>query len=88
MAALWIVIAILVGSLTTGIGYIIWYAALPSLSALQGALVQLSVPAIAAFGGVVLLNEPVTLRLLVCGALILGGIWLSLGKKVYSRREI
>lgn len=76
-----VLLAILAGSLTTGIGYIVWYAALPRLSALQAALVQLSVPAIAAFGGVLLLSEPITMRLVVCGSLILGGIWLSVGGK-------
>ena len=76
-----LILAVLSGSLTTGVGYVIWYAALPSLSALQAALIQLSVPAIAAFGGVALLGEALTMRLLWCGALILGGIALSLGSK-------
>lgn len=72
------VIACLAGSLTTGIGYVIWYAALPSLTSLQAALVQLSVPVIAAVGGISLLDEALSVRLLACGGLILGGIWLSL----------
>ncbi len=76
-----LLLAVISGSLTTGVGYVIWYAALPSLSALQAALIQLSVPAIAAFGGVALLGEALTSRLLWCGALILGGIALSLGSK-------
>ena len=82
-----VLLAVLAGSLTTGIGYIIWYAALPSLTSLQAALVQLSVPAIAAFGGILLLDEEVTLRLVLCGALILGGIGLSVGERIYSRRQ-
>lgn len=78
-------LGVLAGSITTGIGYIVWYAALPGLSALQAALVQLSVPAIAALGGVVLLDEPLTMRLLACGLLILGGISLSLGGKLTAK---
>ncbi|MEM9209410.1 MAG: DMT family transporter [Pseudomonadota bacterium] len=83
-----LLLAVASGSLTTGVGYVIWYAALPSLSALQAALIQLSVPAIAAFGGVLLLGETLTARLAVCGALILGGIALSLGSKYRRHRAI
>ena len=78
-----LLLAALSGSLTTGVGYVIWYAALPSLSALQAALIQLSVPAIAAFGGVALLGETLTTRLIACGVLILGGIALSLGARYH-----
>ena len=76
-----VVLAIVSGSLTTGLGYVIWYAALKALSAMQAALVQLSVPAIAALGGAVLVAEPLTPRLLLSGALILGGISVALGSK-------
>lgn len=68
--------AILSGALTSGIGYAIWYAALPGLQAAQAATVQLSVPVIAAIGGIVLLGEPLTLRLLLASLAILGGIVL------------
>ncbi len=78
-----LLLAALSGSLTTGVGYVIWYAALPSLSALQAALIQLSVPAIAALGGVALLGEALTTRLIACGLLILGGIALSLGARYH-----
>jgi drug/metabolite transporter (DMT)-like permease len=50
---------------------------------MQAALVQLSVPAIAAAGGVILLAEPVSLRLLTSGILILGGISLALVQKFH-----
>jgi drug/metabolite transporter (DMT)-like permease len=76
-----ILIALVAGSLTTGVGYVIWYAALPALTALQAALVQLSVPAIAAAAGVLFLGEALTLRLVSSAALILGGICLSLSGK-------
>lgn len=64
------------GVLTSGIGYAIWYAALPSLRATSAATIQLSVPAIAAVGGVVLLGEALSLRLALATCAILGGIAL------------
>jgi drug/metabolite transporter (DMT)-like permease len=69
--------AVLSGALASGIGYAIWYAALPSLRATTAAIVQLAVPPIAALGGVVLLHEPLTPRLLVAAAAVLGGIALA-----------
>lgn len=66
--------AIASGALTSGIGYAVWYTALPGLKAASAATVQLSVPVIAALGGIVLLGEPPTLRLLLAGIAILGGI--------------
>ncbi|RZL87316.1 MAG: DMT family transporter [Variovorax sp.] len=64
------------GALTSGLGYVIWYSALRGLRAASAATVQLSVPAIAAMGGVVLLDEPMTWRLLASSAAILGGVAL------------
>lgn len=68
--------ALLSGALTSGVGYAIWYSALPLLKVTTAATVQLSVPLLAALGGVVLLQEPVTLRLLLAALAILGGIAL------------
>jgi drug/metabolite transporter (DMT)-like permease len=62
------------GAVTSGIGYVIWYRALSKLSSLQAATVQLTVPVIAALGGVAFLGERITLRLLGAGVLVLGGI--------------
>lgn len=76
-----VLLAILSGALTSGIGYVIWYAALNYLGTMQAALVQLSVPAIATVGGVLLLAESMSLRLLVSSALVLGGIGLALVRK-------
>lgn len=73
--------AVASGALTSGIGYAIWYAALPALKATNAATVQLSVPVIAALGGIALLGEPVTLRLALASAAILGGIALVLLQK-------
>ncbi len=71
-------LAALSGSVTTGIGYVIWYAALPRLSSLQAALVQLSVPAIAALGGILFVAEALPARVVVAGLLITGGICIAI----------
>ena len=68
--------AVLSGALTSGIGYAIWYTALPALKATHAATIQLSVPVIAALGGIVFLGEPLTLRLILASIAILGGIAL------------
>jgi drug/metabolite transporter (DMT)-like permease len=69
------------GALASGIGYAIWYTALPALKATSAATVQLSVPVIAALGGIALLGEPLTLRLVLASVAILGGIALVVLKK-------
>ena len=68
--------AILSGALASGIGYAIWYTALPRLKASTAASVQLSVPVIAAVGGIIFLGEAMTLRLVLAAVTILGGIAL------------
>ncbi len=68
--------AICSGVLASGIGYAIWYTALPELKATTAATVQLSVPLIAAFGGIAFLGEAITLRLALASVAILGGIAL------------
>lgn len=73
--------AILSGAVTSGLGYVLWYAALPSLSATSAATVQLSVPAIAALGGALLLAEPLTSRILLASVAILGGIALTIRRR-------
>ena len=69
-------LAVASGAVTSGLGYAVWYRALPALQATQAATVQLSVPLIAAVGGILLLGESVTWRLLVASIAILGGIAL------------
>ena len=71
-------LAILSGAIASGVGYVIWYAALRGLTTTRAAIVQLSVPMIAAWGGVAFLSEHVSVQLLLAGALILGGIALSM----------
>jgi drug/metabolite transporter (DMT)-like permease len=75
-AAAGLAYAVASGALASGVGYAVWYTALPALNASTAATVQLSVPVIAALGGVVFLGEILTVRLLVAGVAILGGIAL------------
>lgn len=76
--SLGLVYAIVSGAVSSGIGYAIWYAVLPSVSRSRAAFVQLTVPALAAFCAVLLLGEPLTLRLAVSSIGILGGAALAL----------
>jgi drug/metabolite transporter (DMT)-like permease len=66
------------GALASGIGYTLWYSVLPALGNWRAALVQLTVPILTALAAVVLLAEPITPRLAVASALVIGGVWLSL----------
>lgn len=74
-------LALVSGAITSGLGYVAWYAALRGLTPTQGAVVQLSVAPLAALGAVVLLAEAATPRLVACGALIVGGIGLALASR-------
>jgi len=82
--------AIVSGAIASGVGYAIWYTALPSLRGASAASVQLIVPVLAAVGGILFLQESITLRLLVASIAILGGIGLVVierGKKDESGKE-
>ncbi|HLA95703.1 MAG TPA: DMT family transporter, partial [Pyrinomonadaceae bacterium] len=77
-----IVLAILSGAIASGIGYTVWYAALKYHTSTRAAVLQLAVPVIAAAGGVVLLGEVASIRLVIAALLILGGILLTIfGRK-------
>ncbi len=81
-----ILLAVASGAIASGIGYSIWYAALPGLVASTAATVQLTVPAIAAVGGVLFLGETLTIRLVMAGILILGGVAIAIqGRNRASR---
>ncbi len=71
-----VIYAIISGAITSGLGYVIWYSVLPSLKAASAATVQLSVPVLAATGGILLLGEPITLRYVLASIAVLGGIAL------------
>jgi drug/metabolite transporter (DMT)-like permease len=76
-----IILAFLSGSITSGVGYTIWYIALRRLSSTQAAVMQLSVPVIAAVGGVIFVSETITPRLVISVIIVLGGILMViLGK--------
>lgn len=79
-----ILLAVFSGAIASGIGYTIWYAALAGLTTTQAAVVQLSVPVIAAFGGVIFVEEAVSLRLTLSAGMILGGILLA----IMGRRQL
>ncbi len=76
--------AVLSGAVASGIGYAIWYTALPMLKATHAATVQLSVPVLTALGGVVLLDESVSMRLVLASVAILGGITMVIVEKQRS----
>ena len=83
-----VLLAVLSGALASGVGYTLWYIALGSLTAVQAGVLQLLVPVIATIGGVILLNESVTLRLLVSTALVLGGILLVIVGKHHFAKQV
>jgi drug/metabolite transporter (DMT)-like permease len=71
-----ITLAIISGAITSGVGYVLWYAALKDLTATGAATVQLSAPVLAAVGGILFLNESLTLRFVISSIAVLGGIAL------------
>lgn len=79
--SLGVVYAFISGAITSGLGYVIWYAALGGLKAASAATVQLSVPVLAATGGILLLGEPITLRYAIASVAVLGGIFLVVIEK-------
>ena len=72
-----IALAVISGAITSGLGYAIWYQAVRYLSATRAGIAQLTVPALAAIGGVIFLAEPITMRFALSTALILGGVGLA-----------
>ena len=81
-----VIVALASGVVASGLGYIVWYAALPLLTATRAAIVQLSVPVIAAAGGVAFLGESLDGRFVVAAILVLGGIALAVSVKTKPRR--
>ena len=79
-------LAALSGAIASGLGYALWYAVLAGMPATRAATAQLSVPVIAALGGVVLLAEPLTFRLVVSSIATLGGIAIVLMQRGVSNK--
>lgn len=73
--------AVASGALTSALGYALWYRVIPMLRATSAATVQLSVPVIVAIGGVALLGEPITLRLVLASTAVVGGIALVIQER-------
>lgn len=73
-----VTLALASGIVASGLGYAIWYLALPALTTFRAALVQLSVPVITAAGAIVLLDEALTLRFAMVSIVVLGGIALAI----------
>lgn len=80
-----VTLAIASGAIASGVGYAIWYAVLPHISTMRAALVQLSVPVLAAVGGILFIGEAVSVRFIVSCALVLGGIALAISYKNKSK---
>jgi drug/metabolite transporter (DMT)-like permease len=76
-----ILLAVLCGAITSGLGYALWYRVLPELQRSTAAVVQLSVPVIAILAGSLLLGEPLTLSIAVAASLVVFGIWLAVTKQ-------
>jgi len=76
------------GAIASGLGYVVWYAALRGLTAVSASVVQLAVPLIASGGGVLLLSETVTLRLVLSTVLVLGGITMAIVGGTGSRTDV
>ncbi|QEE44406.1 DMT family transporter [Rhizobium sp. WL3] len=81
-----IALALASGIVASGLGYSIWYKALRGLSTFQAALIQLSVPVIAALGAILFLDERLTLHFVVAGACVLGGIAFAILAK--QKRQV
>ncbi|TNE36560.1 MAG: DMT family transporter [Alphaproteobacteria bacterium] len=73
-----VILAIASGAIASGMGYVVWYAALRGLSAMEASIVQLAVPVVAAVGGILFLGENLTLRFALASLVILGGILITI----------
>ena len=79
-----VLLAVMSGTLASGLGYVLWYAALPGLTLTQAANVQIPVPVVAAFGGILFMGEHMTLRLVIASLLTLGGIAMVISARQKS----
>jgi len=87
LSARGVLLAVLSGGITSGLGYVAWYAAVPSLTPTRASIVQLAVPPLASAFGVVLLGEALSPRLLVAAPMILGGIAIAVKSHATDRRR-
>src|SRR5690606_4886962 len=82
-----VLLALASGVVTSGVGYAIWHAALSRLGATRAAALQLLVPVLAALGGVLLLSETLTRRLVVAALLVVGGVGLVVAVRARTSRR-
>jgi drug/metabolite transporter (DMT)-like permease len=82
-----VLLAVISGVVTSGLGYVLWYKTLPSLTTAQASLVQLVVPVIAAMAGVAFLSEILSMRLVAASALILGGVGFAVVKRASKSND-
>lgn len=80
-----VILALLSGVAASAIGYVLWYRVLVHITTVRAALVQLSVPVLAAIGGIFFINEPVTPRFIVSALLVLSGIGLAVRYKATGK---
>jgi drug/metabolite transporter (DMT)-like permease len=86
MGANGVLLGVVSGAITSALGYLVWYRILPQIEVTTAAVLQLSVPLIAALGGVAILSEALSPRFILSTLLVLGGISISLwGKKAKPR---
>lgn len=78
MNAFGLAMAVLSGSVASGLGYALWYRTLRDLTGTQAAIVQLTVPVIAAAGGIAFRGEPLTARFVIASIVILGGVAVAI----------
>ncbi|WP_246132648.1 DMT family transporter [Devosia ginsengisoli] len=83
-----VVYAVASGAIASGLGYTIWYSVLPQLSRSRAALVQLTVPSITAFGGVVFINEVLTARLVIATIGVVGGVALAIMAARHGKTKV
>ncbi|MEM7434077.1 MAG: DMT family transporter [Myxococcota bacterium] len=76
-----VALAVMSGAVTSGLGYVLWYAVLRHITTTRAAIVQLSVPVLAAVAGIVVLGEAATLRFGVASAMILGGVGFAISQR-------
>lgn len=79
--------AVASGAVASGIGYAIWYAAVPALTRIQASIVQTTVPALAALGAVILIGEPLTIRFIISAFLTTAGVGLAIGAGTRRRQS-
>ena len=81
-------LAVTSGSITSGLGYVLWYRALRRITTTQAAVVQLLVPVLAAIGGIIFISETLSLRLVVASSLILGGVAAAVLKRAVGSKDL